>query len=431
MIQDAKKLLCMLSMVGVFFIVELVVGQITKSLTLTADAFHMLSDTLALIVAFVSVTYSQRKAHQPLQPWFSNRKYSNTFGWVRFEEVGALINATFLLALCTSVFMEAIEKFLDPSLPSDPVLVLIVGGLGLLVNLLGLLMFGGHVHHGHSHSHDHEPVAVSSSDDHDHEHGHDHDHDHDHEHGGHSHGGHSHGHSHGGHSHGSGNMYAVFLHILGDALGSVAVMITALIVIYVPHKNPSPVAQQTMNSSVNSTALDNCVCPLADSADDHQRVDFNKWILYLDPTMSLVLVCIIAVPTVPLFKNAALLLMQSVPLNVDIQKLRKTIKDTEGVSYIHDFHVWQLTGDKLIATLHIQVPNQQIYEQVATEIKQKLCKFGIHSTTIQPEYGESGLRCEAICTEADCLKKVCCSEDDNLLNNEELQSELDDVVVQV
>ena len=60
-------------------------GQLTQSLTLIADSFHMLSDASALIVALLAVNYSKRKAHQRLKPWFSRYKYSNTFGWVRFE----------------------------------------------------------------------------------------------------------------------------------------------------------------------------------------------------------------------------------------------------------------------------------------------------------------------------------------------------------
>merc|ERR1719259_654571 len=125
----------MLMMVVSVFAVEAIVGQLTQSLTLIADSFHMLSDALALVVALLAVNYSKRKAHQRLKPWFSRYKYSNTFGWVRFEVVGALVNATFLLALCLTI---AIEKFLKPELMTDPVLVLGVGIGGLVVNLIGL-----------------------------------------------------------------------------------------------------------------------------------------------------------------------------------------------------------------------------------------------------------------------------------------------------
>lgn len=57
----------------------------TKSLTLVADSFHMLSDAVSLIVGLVAVRMSKRTAEQPLKPLFSKKSYDNTFGWVRFE----------------------------------------------------------------------------------------------------------------------------------------------------------------------------------------------------------------------------------------------------------------------------------------------------------------------------------------------------------
>ena len=49
------RLLGMLAMTAFFMLVELIVGNITKSMALVADSFHMLSDVIALIIAFVSI----------------------------------------------------------------------------------------------------------------------------------------------------------------------------------------------------------------------------------------------------------------------------------------------------------------------------------------------------------------------------------------
>ena len=57
--------------------------------------------------------------------------------------VGALINGVFLLALCFMIYIEAIQRFFEPVVIEDPVLVLIVGGVGLLVNVIGLFIFHG------------------------------------------------------------------------------------------------------------------------------------------------------------------------------------------------------------------------------------------------------------------------------------------------
>ena len=81
--------------------------------------------------------------------------------------VGALINAVFLFALCFSIAVESFKRFLVLEPIADPQLILIVGGVGLAINLFGMCLFGD-VGHGHSHGG---------------EGGH-----------GHSHGGHGHGH---------------------------------------------------------------------------------------------------------------------------------------------------------------------------------------------------------------------------------------------
>ena len=123
------RLLAMLGVTTSFFLVELIVGYITHSMALVADSFHMLSDVMALLVAFLSVRISKRTSTQ------------NTFGWARAEVLGALVNSVFLIALCFSIFVEAIQRFHENEGISDPKLVLIVGCIGLAVNLVGLLLF--------------------------------------------------------------------------------------------------------------------------------------------------------------------------------------------------------------------------------------------------------------------------------------------------
>ena len=49
----------MLVLTGTYMLVELIVGNLTNSMALVADSFHMLSDVIALIIAFISVRYNQ------------------------------------------------------------------------------------------------------------------------------------------------------------------------------------------------------------------------------------------------------------------------------------------------------------------------------------------------------------------------------------
>lgn len=68
----------------------------------------------------------------------------NTFGWARAEVVGALINAVFLVALCFTIFVEAVERLVTRESITDAKNLLYVGGVGLAINLLGLLLFHDH-----------------------------------------------------------------------------------------------------------------------------------------------------------------------------------------------------------------------------------------------------------------------------------------------
>ncbi|CAO1624019.1 unnamed protein product [Sympodiomycopsis kandeliae] len=155
------RIITLLVIDSVFFFLEIIVGYAVGSLALVADSFHMLNDVMSLIVALYALKLSKsgNTANDP--------RYS--YGWQRAEILGALINGVFLLALCFSIFMEAIERFVNVQEVSNPKLVIVVGSLGLASNIVGLFLF----------------------------------HDHGHSHGGHSHGGHGHSHSHGGHSHGA------------------------------------------------------------------------------------------------------------------------------------------------------------------------------------------------------------------------------------
>ena len=65
----------MLAMTATYMVIELVVGNITNSMALVADSFHMLSDVIALVIAYVSVTVSPKEWKQ------------NTFGWARAEVI--------------------------------------------------------------------------------------------------------------------------------------------------------------------------------------------------------------------------------------------------------------------------------------------------------------------------------------------------------
>ncbi|KAG1676665.1 Zinc transporter 1 [Nymphon striatum] len=64
------------------------------------------------------------------------------------------------------------------------------------------------------------------------------------------------------------------------------------------------------------------------------------------------------------------------------------INIVDGVLAVHEFHVWQLAGDRIIASAHIRCRNLTDYMKIAEKVKEFFHNEGIHSTTIQPEFVE-------------------------------------------
>jgi len=331
---SGTKLLSMLVMTGSFMLVELIVGNMTNSMALIADSFHMLSDVIALVIAFVSVKISPKK-------WSRN-----TYGWARAEVVGALVNAVFLITLCFSIVMEAIKRFLMVEPIDDPHMIMIVGGIGLAINMIGLLIFGhGHAHGGGGHGHAHSGHGHGVEE-------------HDHDHGG---GGHSHNKGQGGKkkmkelaSGSNMNMTGVFLHVLGDALGSVVVLISGAVIMWTDWEYKE----------------------------------------YCDPLLSLIIVLIISTTSWPLLRDSTLVLLNTIPPSIDLASLETSLVNTvRGVQGIHELHVWQLVGSRVIASCHLEMSRPDTggdpvthHMEVAREVKEFFHREGIHSTTIQLEY---------------------------------------------
>lgn len=425
-LSKTTKLYIQLSLSVILFFTELIVGYWVGSIALVADAFHMLNDVVSLVIAVYAVKLAQDTRYNP--------KYS--YGLQRAEVLGALINAVLLLGLCLTIVAEAIPRFFEPVEINNPQLILIVGSIGFLFNILGVFLFGhdhGH-NHGHSHSHKHDVETghgyiednlrspalfqqtiidtarqvsesqvyeesessrllspshahgkskanydslVSHSPIHSRELSHDHNHSHSHDHS-HSHG-HDHGHSH-GHGHdGALNMHGVYLHVLGDALASLAVIFTALVI----------------------------------------WLSESPYRFYFDPIVSIVITFLIIRFTLPLVKSASIILLQGVPSSVPLDEVRSEVLNIEGVVGIHELHVWQLSDTKAVGSVHVVIdsPHHDRFVHIATRIKKILHKYNVHSVTIQPELtsdeetispdSPEQPACRLSC-QADCITSQCC-----------------------
>ena len=113
----------------VFFVVQVIVAIATGSLALLSDAGHMLTDALGLGLALAAIIVASR----------SRQERSRTYGLYRLEVLAALVNAILLVGVAMYVLVEAINRIGDdPDVPGVPVLVM--GCVGLVVNLVVLLM---------------------------------------------------------------------------------------------------------------------------------------------------------------------------------------------------------------------------------------------------------------------------------------------------
>ncbi|RJE26732.1 zinc transporter [Aspergillus sclerotialis] len=175
--SDSRRIFYFMSLNFAFMLVQLAYGFLTGSLGLLSDSIHMFFDCLALIVGLCAAVMSK---------WPPNSRFPHGYGKV--DTLSGFANGIFLMIISIEIIYEAVERLSAGSQMHRISELLVVSIAGLAVNLVGIFAF----EHGHHHGHDH-------------------------------------GHS---HSHGNENMHGIFLHILADTLGSVAVVISTVLVHY-------------------------------------------------------------------------------------------------------------------------------------------------------------------------------------------------------
>ncbi|XP_045732047.1 calcium/manganese antiporter SLC30A10 isoform X1 [Mirounga angustirostris] len=391
------RLLFMLALTVAFFVAELVSGYLGNSIALLSDSFNMLSDLISLCVG-LGAGYVARRPRGGL---------GATFGYARAEVLGALGNAVFLTALCFTISVEAVLRLARPERIDDAELVLTVGALGLAVNVLGLLIFqdcaawlaccgprrrrrrpppreqppppaegrspraiagprrppgvaaaeskqeqGATVFSnvaGDSLNTQNEPEETMKKEK----------------------------------KSEALNIRGVLLHVMGDALGSVVVVVTA-IVFYVHPLQPE----------------DPC-----------------NWQCYIDPSLTIVMVIIILSSAFPLIKETAAILLQMVPRGVNMEELMSKLSAVPGISSVHEVHIWELISGKIIATLHIKYQKDRGYQDASRKTREIFHSVGIHNVTIQFEQvdlkdpmepKDSLLLCSSPCISKGCEKQLCC-----------------------
>lgn len=128
-----KHLKIAIVLTSIFFVVEIVGGLISGSLSLLGDAGHMLRDVFALLISLSALNISKKLP--------SKRK---TFGFHRVEIFAAFLNGILLIAIGLWILLEAYHRFHSPK-PIESTTMLIVALIGLGINLyVAFKLHGSH-----------------------------------------------------------------------------------------------------------------------------------------------------------------------------------------------------------------------------------------------------------------------------------------------
>ena len=226
--------------------------------------------------------------------------FKKTFGYKRIEILAAFFNALLLVAICIFLLFEAYERFREPEA--------IRGGLMLTVALIGLVA-------------DWICVLILQKNKKE-----------------------------------NINVKAAYLHLLGDTLSSVAVIIGGLAILL--------------------------------------------WdIVWVDPVVTALVSLYLMYHTWDVLKESIDILMQAAPKDIDLNLIQQTLEAIPEVEDVHHMHIWRLNDSKLYFESHVNLRDNIDIEQI-NDIRFRMEKilneqFGIDHTTLQFEYqccqGHSGL----------------------------------------
>jgi len=217
-----------------------------------------------------------------------------TYGFRRSSILAALINAAFLLISGGAIAWEAIGRLGNPNVVSETT-VIWVASIGILINAGTALMF----------------MSGRKRD---------------------------------------MNIRGAFLHMAADALISLGVVLTALLIL-------------------------------------------NTGWLWLDPLVSLIIVALIVYGTWDLLRGSLNLALDAVPEGIDMGDVRKYLSALPSCIDVHDLHVWGMSTTETALTAHVvmeKVCDDALLAKVTEDLHER---FGIEHTTLQVEFGDPTYPC--------------------------------------
>ncbi|XP_078580884.1 proton-coupled zinc antiporter SLC30A2-like isoform X1 [Branchiostoma floridae x Branchiostoma japonicum] len=286
---------CVLSFL--FMIGEFIGGYLAHSLAIMTDAAHMFSDFGSFLISLGAL-------------WIGSRQptHKMTFGYYRAEVLGALVSVLIIWLLTGILVYEAVQRIIHKSIQIQGDTMLITAGCSVAFNILLtiILHFQGR----------------------------------------------SHGHSHGGSSRvndgESGgrniNVRAAFIHVIGDLLQSVGVLIAAYIIRYKP---------------------------------EYQIAD---------PICTFLFSGLVLVTTFTILRDTIRVLLEATPRSIDVSAVKRDLAILPGVRGVHNLHVWSLTMDKNVLNVHLILGQDADHEAVLHSATWRIRKnYPIHHCAIQVE----------------------------------------------
>jgi len=337
--SKAKKKLMMASAMCLLFIAgEVTGGYLSGSLAIMSDAAHMFSDFASFLVSLFAIHLGSKK---------STRRF--TYGLYRAEVLGALITVMIIWFVTGVLLFLACHRLTKGDFEVEPNPMIVVASCAVIFNiLLGLLLRG--VPHSHAHSHggggtghhnlveefeddaNNEDTFVAVSNIKNKEKSHDHI-----------------------------NLRAATIHVLGDLIQSIGVLISSVI------------------------------------------IKINPEYKMADPVCTLLFSVIVFATTVTIIRDTFLILLESKPTGQNYDAIYNDLFNMDYVVKVHDLHIWSLTTDKIILSVHLAVESSVKTELILQNaIKMLRIKHKISQTTIQVEQYKASMmndceQCQFLC----------------------------------
>lgn len=115
----------------------------------------------------------------------------------------------------------------------------------------------------------------------------------------------------------------------------------------------------------------------------------------IDPIIGLLIAVVIVISTWGLLRDSIRLSLDGVPIGTDLEKIETVIQQVPGVENVHHLHVWAMSTTETALTAHVRIENALWLETIKQAIKEELCQVGIQHATL--EFETADIHCSGNC----------------------------------